>query len=264
MRFSVLFVMNICLCSLSMCHAEGSSSSFRVLIVHEKDIARGMHEIDAKDMKKTFKSVADAVKRPIYITQMECGKASFNKIRKWCSTITPFDTAIVYYSGSNQENSEYNGTWPLIKIGRRSIPVDRIAHKVYSQKARLSLIFVDCYNQCLKPNDILRRFYGHPLQKIKKKPIRQKMRNIWLFEKGSLMMCSNRNGEKGYGIILGKRKFGAFTESLLYAIVNWTHGYGDVLKLSNFPQMINSHMLQYPFSEGAEQFPCYESTITDG
>jgi hypothetical protein len=289
MRFLASFVTYVCVCSISMCYAGGITPSFRVLIVHEKGTAHGMHEIDAKDMKKTFKSVADAIKWPIYVTQMECSKTSLGKIRKWCSTITPLDTTVVYYSGPNLENHMYNGSWPLIKIGKNSIDVDQMAHMVRLRKARLSLVFVDCYNKCLKPNNIIRRFYGHPLEKIKKKKIRQKMKSVWLSEKGFLTMCSNKNGAESYGVFVGRNKFGAFTEALLLAISGWTdecadvcemssrtHGHGnahrmrrlphvhcDALKISGFSQRICCHMQEFAFSKENSQVPFFQAAIME-
>ena len=265
MRFLWLFIVQLSLCSMSMCHAGGCMPSFRVLIIHEKGSAKGLHEKDAKNIKKTFTSIAGAIGWPILLTEMDCSGATVRKIRKWCSTIKGLDTAVLYYSGPNSENSMYKGSWPLATIGGHSVPVNQIANEVHSKGARLSLVFGDCYNTCFDARATIRRYFGSPLKKVKEKWLVRRLRDVWLSENGSLTMSSNKQGDKSYGMILNKKKgcvFGVFTEALLMHIGARGNGRPPLARLSELPNAIHDHIVLDSCFTPTRQCSVHQSSIT--
>lgn len=269
MRTVRFFIVELFLCVMSLCYAAEKPPSFQVLIVREHKSLRGMHDADAKRIRKTFQSIGDAIQRPVHLSYIKSQKTSMSMIRKWCSRIGEKDIVVVYYSGQDVKNSIYNSQWPLIKIGQENIPLDQVARNVYAKKAKLSLVFADCYSDIFKVRGIDKRPYGKALERVKNKKIRQRMTRIWESAKGTLTMCSSKQGECSRGVLIGKMKTGAFTEALLATILLGTKGivnthqveYLKMVKLSEFPEQITYHMEQFPFSEKKVQHPFYLSTI---
>lgn len=274
MRASCFFIAQICLCGMSFCYAKEKAPSFRALILHEKGTLREMHFDDAKGMKKTFKSIGNALERPLHIFYCETSKTSMHKIQKWSSKIGSKDIVILYYSGPDVQKGIYSGLWPLIRIGKDEIPLDLLANQIYSKHAKLSLVFADCYNSFLKLRGGEKRPYGNPLEKIKSRTVQRRVKHIWSSASGTLTMCSAKHGEYSKGIILGRAKFGAFTEALLSTITYGTvpivgidshkHHYSKMVNLIDFPNRISFFMQKKPFSSKEIQIPFYSSTILGG
>jgi hypothetical protein len=221
-----------------------------------------MHECDAKDVTQSFQSIAEVMNVPMQITELECNNTSMPQIRKWCSKIEKKDTAVMYYSGPNPKKAFYKGHWPLITIGKSALPVGKVAKEIHSKKARLSLIFVDCYNKFYVINGIERRTYGTPLEPVIGTRLRKKVRNLWMSAHGTLTLCSKKQGKLSYGTVIEGGKTGTFTESLLMAIDGGIRGYyPHLIKLSDFPSLIRRRMKMFPLNRGKKQLPFYQSTL---
>lgn len=262
MRVVSLFVLQLCLSLMSLCYASGGD--FKVLILYEKGRAKGLHEIDAMNIKKTFKNIGKAIEMHARISQYDSNKVSMNTIAKWCSKISRKSLVVVYYSGSNPENLAYNGVWPLIKIGSKAIPLEGLAHKVHSKNARLSLVLADSYNKVFDAQLIIRRFYGAPLKTVKSEKLINELKLIWLNEQGHATICSNRQQEKSYGMTLNQRKdcmFGVFTEALLMHIGNRGREKPHPCLLRDLPELVHKHVLEQSGFTPTKQYSLSESDI---
>ena len=270
MRSSVFFILQVSLCSLSMCFASDSVSSFRLLIVEDSGSFDGIHEADAKDIQQTFKIVAEVLKVPMYTTQLECSHASTKKVRNWCSTIQKHDIVVMYYSGPNPKKRGYHGVWPLIAIGKKALSTDWIAKEVHAKHARLSLVFVDCYDKVYRPRPLDRSPCGNSLEKIRWKPHRRNLRHVWMSARGSLTMCSKKHGEVAHGVLFWGGRFGAFTEALLLAIEEGLgRGYGlgkyyEPLEIAEIPHEIHHRLTSRRFYQKEMQRPLCQSAIREG
>ena len=250
---------------MSLCYAA-SGGDFQILILYEKGTAQGLHEIDAMNIKRTFKSIGKAIGKHTHILQLECNKISMSTIDKWCSKINHRNLAVVYYSGSNPENLAYNGLWPLIKLGAQDVSLDLLANKVRSKNARLSLVFSDSYNEVFDANAIIRRFFGAPLGKVKSKRLINKLKRIWLLEKGHLTICSNKQREQSYGMRLNKRKdcmFGVFTEALLKYIGSRGADKPHPILLRDLPEVVHNHLLEQSCFTPTKQYSFSEADIRE-
>lgn len=263
MRVLCFLVVQLCVSAMSLCYAGGHSHEFHVMVIFEKGTARHIHEVDAKNMKTTFKSIGEALGRRVDISYLENKKTSIHKIKKWCSSVGSHDIAVLYYSGGYTQDPAYNGMWPLVKIGKASIPVDELASFLHTRKTRLSLVFADCYNTYLNPAYTIRGPHGLALDRVKRKENREKMRKVWLLEKGALTICSTKQSEQAYGLIFDKTKTGAFTEALLRTITWGMHNTQKMFKLSHYADQITYHLKQFAYSK-PPQSPLYTSTIVEG
>jgi hypothetical protein len=184
-------------------------------------------------------------------------------VRKWCSKIKKHDTVVMYYSGPNPSKPSYRGSWPLIAIGKDAIPVDEVAKEVHSRKAKLSLIFIDCYDKLYHPIPLDRGVCGESLKKITWKPFRRNLTKAWMSARGTLTMCSKKHGKTAHGVIWGGGQFGAFTEALLLAIEEGTGSYRFKRKISEFPTMIHRRLTSHRFYQNETQCPFSQSTIRE-
>jgi hypothetical protein len=233
MKFLWICAAHIGVCFTSLCHAEGKPPSFNVLILHEN----GIHKNDAMVMKKLFSAIGKAIGAPTNIVCMRNNKVSPIKMNQWVSKIHENSTAIIYYSGSNPKNPTYNGEWPLISIDDDD--------DLYCHPPRLSLILVDCYNKCIDVHTLPHRPCISSVKKLKDAQSSTVIKNIWKQKQGSLLICSNRQGEHSYGMILNKKKkkaIGVFTEALLTYFAG--QGKSLPIKLSELGSAVHNHILQ--------------------
>jgi hypothetical protein len=263
MRFSWIFVLQLCVGSI-LSYASEQTPLFHALVIYEKGTAQGLHEEDAGNMERTFGSIAKAIGRKARITKMKTHQASMRTIKKWCSKIKSRDIAVLYYSGSNPGDNSYRGQWPLIPAGSTCEPFDKVAKKIHSKKAKLSLAFADCYNTVFTATGFVRRFYGSPLKKVQDKQQVKRLKRIWLSQKGALTMCSNAHGEVSYGMILNKNcRFGVFTEALLLRMGGNGRPRSRLLWLTSMPNAVHDSIIKETGIIPKEQRSIASSTIVE-
>jgi hypothetical protein len=266
MRFSWLFILQLCVGSISS-YAGERSPLFHALVIYEKGTAQGLHEEDAGNMEQTFGSIAKAIGRKARITKMKTCRVSMRAIKKWCSKIKSRDIAVLYYSGSNPGDNRYRGQWPLISMGSTHEPFDDVAKKIHSKKAKLSLAFADCYNTTFVATGFTHRIYGSSLRKVQDKHLIKKLKRIWLSEKGTLTMCSNAHGEVSYGMIMNKNsRFGVFTEALLLRMGGiGCSGYNRSrpIWLTRMPNAVHESIVKETGIIPKEQRSIFSSTIVE-
>jgi hypothetical protein len=219
--------------------------SFHVLVVYQASVSK-LHRIDALNIKKSFKNIARSIRSPINLKMVEQREWASGRVLKWAKRIRSTDIAVVYYSGPQAENPGYEGSWPSIylptKLGSKIIPIEALPRALICSKPKLSVVIADCYDTVVQSDLGPRRPVGMPFKKTRNLHRVAKLRKIWLQSEGTLTLCSHRNGERGYGIILDHRyRGGIFTEALLLRLGRWN--------LKKFPsdlQMLTASLTSFP------------------
>jgi hypothetical protein len=198
---------------------KSPKTTFRVLIVFDQSASK-LHRIDAFKIKKSFENIAWSIKAPIDLKMVERSRFSSRTVQKWSGRIRKTDIAIVYYSGPQAENPDYDGSWPSISLPSKHsvkiIPVIALSDTFLVSRPKLSLVIADCYDKEAKTDSALRCFLGRPFKKVRNPLHADKLRKMWLRTKGELILCSHARGEAGYGIILDHQYCGGvFTEAVL-------------------------------------------------
>lgn len=259
--FALLVFVQMNVCSFSFCREELLSSSFRILVIYDSAASK-LHKVDAANMKQSLKNIAASLKVPSQIKMIARKKLSMEALQKWSEQIIPsLDVVCVYYSGpqaiSGLQSSTTSSIWPslaLTKASITSVPVDTMAKIVHDRKARLSVVFADCYDKTKSHPFSVRCTFAKPLKKTRNKSLILNFRKTWLETKGALTICSHSRGEIGCGMVVSRQyKGGVFTEVLLHKLKGG--------KLSEFCQDIQHNMKYDLFQDTRPHIACQSSIV---